>query len=591
MVNTMKANFSFLLSLFNNYRIDGYIIPSKDEFSNEYVPSHLKRLKFITGFTGSNGVAIISNGKRALWTDGRYLTQARKQLPKSFDILDMTDNNSAEWFKGLKGMTMGYDPMLHSENDLKKYEQYSYKYHFTLKGIEENLVDLISGNIKAKSICKPFNFDIKYAGISSKEKIEYICNDMHEDTDYLFLNDLSSICWLLNIRGGDVEYNPYVISFLLLSKKDREITLFTNPQNSESIVKDGITIKPLIEFKTYFKQLARSNKIFQFDPNKAPIWCLNQVSDDYLIRAEDPCLMPKALKNKTEIQGIKDAHLQDGIALCKFLYWFENSPGEAKTEISAAEKLLSLRKERELFQYESFPAISAYGANGAIIHYCPDNISNSNIGHESLYLIDSGGQYLNGTTDVTRTICLSDNPSSELKEKFTIVLKAHIALAMQKFSKNTTGSELDAITRSVMNNKGLDYPHGTGHGVGHFSGVHEGPACIGRKSDVKLQEKMLFSNEPGFYYEDKYGIRIENLMFVTCNNSDLLEFETITLAPMDVKLINFDLLDKYEISWLIKYHQKTYDKIAHYLNDSELRWMQEILVTIKNRSKYYADSI
>ena len=549
--------------------IDGYIIPSTDEFCNEYVPKHLKRLKMITGFTGSNGVAIIMKDEAVFYTDGRYLTQARLQLSQEFKILDMYEKSSCEWFADNKGQTIGYDPMLHSEHNIRYYQRLASKFGFTLKAIDENLIDKLTDLSTIEGNNQAFMFDVKYAGLSSQDKIGQICRDI--TGDYLFLNNLDAICWLLNIRGTDIDYTPYVLSYLLLAKKDKQVTLFTNPDNK---LGNNIAIKPFNELQSCVQELVKQRCTIQLDPKISPVWFCDNIPDEQLVRANDPCALPKACKNEVEIAGIREAHIQDGIALCKFLYWLENTD-ESKDELQAAEKLLQFRKERNLFQYPSFTSISAYAGNGAIIHYAPTPETNLSLGTDSLYLIDSGGQYFNGTTDVTRTICLSASPKQEYKKHFTLVLKAHIALARAKFKIGTTGGMLDIIARGPLWDQGLDYQHGTGHGVGHFSSVHEGPARISKSSDIPLQPNMVLSNEPGYYKEGEYGIRIENLVVVVESKyKGFLEFEALTLAPIDPKLIELSMLTCEEIEWLDSYNTKVLNEISPHLNSDEKVWLK-----------------
>ncbi len=547
-VHSMEQNIlSLLKSAITNAVLDGFIIPSNDEFQNEYVPMHLNRLLYATGFTGSNGVAIVTLKKSAFFTDGRYLLQASQQLGDEFTILDMGEKSSCDWFDlGLKkGSVLGYDPMLHTKENLAYYEKLGDKYGFVLKPTA-NIVDQIWSR-NEEQINAAFELDISYTGKQYLEKFQEVIAKMHSDATQLLLTNSDEVCWLLNIRGADIPYTPFLLGFALLNRNGT-LQLFTDSRKV-NFVQKNVEVLSLEKIESLLKNAER----VQVDNSKTPVKFL-QILGSKAISAKSPIEKLKACKNQVEIDGFRKAHILDGIALTKFIKWLESQ--DKITEIQAAEKLLEFRQESDLFVYPSFATISAYGANGSVIHYHPSKEHNTQIGKDTFYLLDSGGQYYCGTTDVTRTLHLG-NPTTEQKKLFTLVLKGHINLAKAKFSKGITGSHLDAIARAPLWQEGLDFAHGTGHGVGHFLSVHEGPQRIGKgfTNAVALEPGMIVSNEPGYYENGKFGIRIESLLLVKeSNHKNFLEFETLTMVPIQENLIDYSMLDKEQLQWLKNYH-------------------------------------
>jgi len=533
-----------LIKSFSKNKINAYLIPSTDEFLNEYTPSHLRRLEYVTGFSGSYGIALISNTQNYLITDGRYLLQAKQELPKDFKIVEGISKVDVQDMGKI-----GYDPMLFSNATIAALK----KQKLDLVPVEKNLVDSIWQDRPVIHNRPALLLDKKYSGMDSSNKITNVIKRLNKDADYLLLTNPDSICWLLNVRGHDVPFTPVLLSYLLLSRRGKVI-LFTDPRKVSHI--KGLETKDIGEIKKEFKSLIKSKHKIQFDPNRTPVW-FSENGRERVITENDPIALPKACKNDVEIKGIKEAHLQDGIAVKKFISWLTKNVSKNIDEIYASAKLLEVRNERNLFQYPSFETISAFGSNAAIVHYKPTAKTNKKITKNGLYLIDSGGQYLNGTTDVTRTICFG-KPTSEQKRNYTLVLKGHIAIATAKFPEGTTGSQLDSLARQFLWQYGLDYKHGTGHGVGHFLAVHEGPQNISKvASSVPLQENMILSNEPGFYKAGEYGIRIENLVRVIKSKSKgFLEFETLTLVPIATNLIDKKLLTIQEINWVSEYNNK-----------------------------------
>jgi Xaa-Pro aminopeptidase len=565
----MSKIVELLTSKFSRYKIDAYLIPSTDEFLNEYVPEHNRRLKYVTGFSGSAGTVIITKSKSCLLTDGRYTLQAKNQLPQNFEIVEKISNS-----KVVANLKIGYDPMTISKKNLHIFEATLGKTQSSLIPIEENLVDQIWKDRPKASSKQALLLNKKYAGRDAKDKINIISKNLEPSSDYLLLTNPDSICWLLNIRAHDIPYTPLLLSYLILERKSAKIWLFTDKKKVTHI--KGYTIKDTSEIRQAFKDLIKKKCNIQCDETRTPIWFF-QYGKDQIVNKPDPCALAKAVKNKTEIEGIIDAHLKDGVALTKFLYWLDHAIAKQKIcEISGSEKLLELRKEQKLFQYPSFESISAYGKNGAIIHYAPTLKTNQKIAKTNLYLIDSGGQYLNGTTDVTRTVILG-KATSEHKKYFTLVLKSHIALASQKFPHSSSGYQLDSIARQHLWNHGLDYPHGTGHGVGHFLSVHEGPQNVGRNgSFTNLEENMIISIEPGFYKANKFGIRIENLYCIKqSKNKNFLEFQYLTLVPIALNLVDMKVLSPSEKKWLKEYNSTVYKKLAKYLKDGEKKWLRK----------------
>ena len=550
----MEYNFNLKL---NNLRelikinhLDGFLIPSNDEFQSEYVSEYFNRLKFLTGFTGSNGIALITMKDAILFTDGRYIYQAEQELQKIFTVQDITNIYNNKFLNG----KVGYDPKLHLNSNLKKYK------NCTLVECD-NLVDQIWHNKPSKKDSNFFQYPLKYSGESSESKLYKLKEHLQSKDIYaLIITDPSNICWLLNIRGHDIEYNPILLSYAIFYK-DGKLDIFSN-------CKEHI---PLKDFSIYLKKLM-DNKI-QIDPNSASSWIINQLN--HKIIDDDPCTLAKAYKNNIEINMSKKIHIDDGIALCKLLYWIEkNYKKEQISEINIANKILELRSNSSNFLYPSFATIAGFGEHGAIIHYKATEETNKLILNDGLLLIDSGGQYFGGTTDITRTILIG-KAKNQQKLDFTLVLKGHIALAMAEFPINTRGVDLDILARQFLYKYGKDYAHGTGHGVGNCLNVHEGPQRISKMGMQILKEGMIISNEPGYYKNGEYGIRIENLILVKKLKNNYLGLETISLAPIDQKLIIKELLTAPEKKWINHYHKTVYSKISPHLNKQEQIWLKK----------------
>ncbi|MBA8667219.1 aminopeptidase P family protein [Holosporaceae bacterium 'Namur'] len=564
-----------LRALFPTYNIDGYIIPSSDEFNNEYLPKHLKRLKWLTGFTGSNGLCIITDKFKAFFTDGRYLIQAETELGDDYQIFNMTNEDYTKFFTLIEGSKLGFDPNLLTKSAYDHYCSLAKKLNIELILLTKNLIDEIWLDKPLPKKSNIIELGLEFVGLSREEKIKQVLENFSGCADYLLLISLDSICWLLNIRADDISYTPFLLSYLIMDKEGN-LELFLD-QNNQDFQLKNVKVRTFKELKPYYLKLVNSNKKIALDLTSCSYWFFANAKREQIMSVSDPCQMLKACKNKVEIKGFRDGHIEDGTALCKFLFWLEQNIDNGINEVSAAKKLLELRKERKYFQYPSFGSISAFKQNGAIIHYHPTPRTCLKLTRGGLYLIDSGGQYLNCTTDVTRITCFGE-ASQEQTTNFTLVLKGFITLSKAVFPVSATGLQLDALARYPLWQHGLNYPHGTGHGVGHFLSVHEKPNNISpaKHSYVALKPGMITSIEPGFYKQGEYGIRIENLALVKESEyPGFLEFESLTLAPIESKLINVNLLDEGEKTWLNHYHEKVYNNIAPHLNQEEKKWLKD----------------
>ena len=555
-----------LRNIFKRENIDGYLIPKNDEFFNEYLSSHNDRLSYISNFTGSYGFSLILKDKNYLFVDGRYTLQAFNQSGKFFKIVTFPDKMPYEILKNKK-LKIGFDPKLFTQKTL---DIFFIKSNCFFKPISKNLVDEIWKRKIEISQKKFYRLPNDSIGSVHKSKIYKITKLLKErGADFQFITASENSAWLLNVRGKDVEYTPIPLCFILISKNG-DIKFFCNPK------------KISLGFKTYFKGInfvdIRSlknilskiyNKNFILDNVTCSYYYQNIISkNNTILKEQDPIYYFKSMKNKKEIKNIEDAHIYDGVALTKYLFWVKRNFNKKKiTEISGSDKLLRFRKQNKKFKFLSFPTISGSGPNGAIIHYKAEKKSNRKLRKGDLYLIDSGGQYEFGTTDVTRTITLG-NQSKEIKNIFTRVLKGHIAVSNFKIKKNSTGAQIDTTARKYLKQIGLDYAHGTGHGVGYFLNVHEGPQAISKSNKVKLQEGMVLSNEPGYYKKNKFGIRIENLIYVKRKKNTKF-FENLTMAPIDKDLIEPRMLNKNEKKWLNQYHQKVLKNLKDFMSISE----------------------
>jgi len=560
----MRNHIKSLRSKFNKYGIDGYIIPKNDEFFTEY--SKLNRLEVISNFSGSAGLAIILKNKNYLFTDGRYTIQSKIECGKNFKIYGFEKLINCSLFKNL---TLGIDPKLFTNIQTKNY---FLKYN-KIKHIENNLIDEIKK--QKKNISIPFfSLDKNIVGESVNSKLNKITNYLKKNkSDYIFISAPENVAWALNIRGGDGPNSPIPNSRLIVSKS-KKILLISNKKKCKQLLKNKFIKKnEFLDTNDLVKKILKlKGKQFIIDNKSCSIFYENLIKSKFkIINREDPIYLLKAIKNKTEIKNMINAHIFDGVALTKFLYWMKKINKKKINEVEAAKKLERFRKINKNFLYPSFDTIAGSGKNGAIVHYRAKKENCKIINKKDIFLCDSGGQYKYGTTDVTRTICFS-NQNQNIKNIFTKVLKGHIAVAMTDINKDDTGKKIDKKARKFLNENNLDYAHGTGHGVGFFLNVHEGPQAITKINNVKIKEGMILSNEPGYYKTNKYGIRIENLIYVKKIKKNLL-FKNLTMAPIEKDLINFDLLTIKEKNYLFKYHLEVYSKISEYLNSNERKWL------------------
>ncbi len=549
--------------LFKKYNIDGYIVPKNDEFFNEYIYPSNDRLKYISNFSGSAGFAILLKVKNYLFVDGRYTTQANYQSGLKFKIITIPKKFPKDVLKFSKKIILGFDPRLHTERNLS----FLFKSKkIDLRPIYTNLVDKIWFN-KKNYLTKPFFLlPSKIVGLSYNQKIQKVKSILlKKKFDYLFVTAPENIAWLLNIRGHDTSFSPIPNGRLLISKSG-EVNFFTNPLKIKKIKK--IFNKRLIandekKIEDFLKII--KNKHILLDILSCSLFFKNLLARKNKVSEKvDPIHHLKAIKNNTEIKNIKKCHILDGVALTKFLFWVKKNFNKKKlTEISVQKKLENFRKMNKSYKSPSFDTISGSGPNSAIIHYKASMKTNRNLKKGELYLVDSGGQYYFGTTDVTRTISL-ENKSNYIKNIYTNVLKGHIAVSNFKIKKTTNGSHVDYVARKFLNKNGLDYPHGTGHGVGYFLNVHEGPQSFSRNNKINLKDGMVLSNEPGYYKQGAFGIRIENLIYVKSKR-----FRQLTWVPLDKDLINEKLLSKNEIKWINIYHGKVKKNLLKFMNFEE----------------------
>ena len=554
-----------LRNKFNQFDIDGYIIPKNDEFFSEYAA--INRLKIISNFSGSAGLAIVLRKNNYLFVDGRYTIQAQQQSGKQFKIIEI---HKFLPHKIIKNLTLGFDPSLLTRKQLNAYCGNS----LTLKQIDKNLIDQIYKEKISKT--KTFySLNNKVAGETFKSKINTIRNILKSNkADYLFISAPENVAWVLNIRGSDNPNSP-IPNCRLIIGKDKGLFLITQKEKASKIIKNKKLSKKQIISPEKFEDLIKKLKGNRFIIDSLSCSIINEniiKSKFQITNTDDPCYKLKSIKNSSEIKHMINAHIEDGVALTKFIYWIKNINKKKITEIDSQNKLEKFRKLNKNYLFSSFNTIAGTGPNAALPHYIASKKSNKTIKKSDIFLCDSGGQYKFGTTDVTRTICFSKQKNST-KDIFTKVLKGHIAVATTNLKKINTGKKVDARARQFLKKDGLDYAHGTGHGVGFFSNVHEGPQSITKINTVKLKKGMIVSNEPGYYKKGHFGIRIENLVYIKKINKKLL-FENLTLAPIEKDLINFKILNNKEKKYLNKYHKKVYMTLNPYLNKAEKTWLK-----------------
>ena len=560
-----------LKKTFIEEKIDGYLIPKNDEFFDEYLPLHNDRLNYISNFSGSYGFSLILKNNNYLFVDGRYTLQAVKQSGTFFKIVTFPNFTPSDILKKGKYL-IGYDPKLFTNKTLNIFSNKN----INLKPINDNLIDKIWKRKSRFNGKKFYTLPKNSAGENLKSKINKVIKNLKiTGADYQFISSSENNAWLFNIRGKDSKYSPIPHCYALVEKNSK-IKFFCDLKKISLSFKKKLKKVKFHDIKYTEKILSKINKkSFLVDKNSCSIFFEQIIKkNNKIISFNDPIYYLKAIKNIKEIRNIKLAHKYDGAALTKYLFWIKKNFYKKKiTEISASKKLLSFRQKNKKFKFSSFPTISGTGPNGAIIHYKASKKSNRVLKKGDVYLVDSGGQYEFGTTDVTRTISLK-NSDKRIKDIFTRVLKGHIAVSSFQLKDNTSGSEIDTQARKYLKKIGLNYSHGTGHGVGYFLNVHEGPQAISKNNKIRFQEGMVVSNEPGYYEKNKFGIRIENLIYVKKEKTKKF-FENLTLAPIDKELIDKHVLSKKEKNWLNSYHHKVYKNLKGSMNKIEIKELKK----------------
>lgn len=594
-MSTYEARLGALRAQLKKDQLDGFVVPICDEHMSEYVGDYAQRLGWLTGFGGSAGSAVVLSEEAAIFTDGRYTLQVREQVDgQNWQYVGVPQTSIADWLKehAPAGARIGYDPWVHTKGWVESASRALKAKGAELVAVKSNPIDAVWADQPAKSDAKLLVHEDRYAGQNSAEKRAAVAEWLTDNgVDSTVISALDSVAWLLNVRGSDVSNTPVALSFVL-AHADGTADLFVAPEKVDEAVRahlgNAVRLRTPEEFVPALK--AMNGKRIAVDPDRAVAAIFGALKDGgaTIVEARDPTILPKAIKNPVEQEGHRAAQARDGAALSRYLHWLaqEAHKGEL-TELSAAAQLRAFREATGMLKDLSFDTISAAGPNGASPHYKVDEKTNRRIDPNSIYLVDSGGQYLDGTTDVTRTIWVGPGePTAEMKDRYTRVLKGHIALALAVFPEGTRGAQLDTLARAALWQAGVDYAHGTGHGVGSFLAVHEGPQRIGKFSggqagtDEPLQAGMILSNEPGYYKQGEYGIRIENLILVEERAIEGAEgryfgFETLTFAPIDKALVDTSLLTRDELRWWDDYHAKVLEIVAPQLDGDALAWVTE----------------
>jgi Xaa-Pro aminopeptidase len=573
-------------------RLDGFVVPLTDEHMSEYVGSYAQRLAWLTGFEGSAGSAVVLPQEASIFVDGRYTLQVRSQVDgKNWSYQSVPETSAADWLKehAPQGGRIGYDPWLHSRDWVKKATQALAGRGAELVAVEQNPIDKVWADRPEASKSHLMVQPEKYTGRSSADKRQEIADWLvSQKADAAVLSALDSIAWAFNVRGQDVSRTPVALAFALVHSNGTA-DLFVNPEKIDAEVRqhlgNGVRLHDRQSFEGALGQLA--GKTVAVDPERAVAAIFEALdrAGAKIVPVRDPTILPKAIKNAVEIAGQKSAQHRDGAAIARFLRWVEEeAPKGNVDELKASDRLEALRREDPDLRDLSFDSISGAGPNGAIVHYRSSEKTNRKLEMNSIYLIDSGGQYLDGTTDITRTVVVGE-PTQEMRDRFTRVLQGHIAVATAIFPKGTRGTQLDSFARRPLWEAGLDYAHGTGHGVGSFLSVHEGPQRISPAGsaqaggDEPLRAGMILSNEPGYYRTGEYGIRIENLVLVVDKpveggEKETLGFETLTFAPIERRLVDVSMLSEAELKWLNDYHAEVLEKIGPRLEGEDKAWLE-----------------
>nr|WP_321439816.1 aminopeptidase P family protein [uncultured Hyphomonas sp.] len=584
-----RAHLPLLRKELGNMGLDGFYVPHDDEYQNEYLPDANERLAWVSGFTGSFGSAFVFTDKAVIFADGRYTIQAADQTdPDLWERQAIPEPGAFGWLakQKLAGKTVGYDPRLMSPNDVALLQAAAKKSGASLVAVDANPIDTAWTDRPLQPMAEVAPYHVKYAGVAHDEKRADIGKALEEDgVDAAVLTSPASLAWAFNIRGGDVMCTPLPLGRAIMHKDGTADLFLDEAKVSPKLRKhlgNTVTVRPLSEIDEGLGEL--SGKTVSLDPDLASAWFFDTVeaAGGTIVRQRDPVALPRACKNEAEIKGTTAAHIRDGVAVTRFLHWLDTEGQSGKvTEIEAAIRLENFRDEYDSLKDLSFPSISGAVEHGALPHYTVSEASNRTLERGSLYLIDSGGQYPDGTTDITRTVPIGE-PTADMIRHYTLVLKGHIALAAVRFPQGTTGTHLDVLARHALWQAGLDYQHGTGHGVGVYLGVHEGPHRISKVwNDVPLMPGMIVSNEPGYYREGQYGIRIENLQYITPaapiegGEIDMLGFENLTFAPLARDLIDVKLLTKDERKYVNDYHKQVWKSLNRKLPDDAKAWLKE----------------
>lgn len=592
-LNTSKDRVEALRTLLKKSDLDGFLIPHDDEFMNEYLPAAHERLAWLTGFTGSAGFAIVLQETAAIFVDGRYTVQVKSQVDADvFRIESVEETPPKTWLaaNAAPNATIGFDPWLHTSPSIKAIEAAGRQKDLRLLPITKNPIDSLWADRPSLGGDPLTLHPLSFTGEEATAKCDRLAAGLKsQGQDAAIISSPDHVAWLLNLRGNDINHTPVGMARALLYA-DGRCTLFAREQAvGESLAASlapNVDVRTLADFTSALEELGAAGNKVSVDKSSAPFALETVLSDagaDVTLE-QGVCTLPRAKKNPTEIDGARAAHLRDGVAVTRFLHWLdETAPEGGVDELKAAAALRGFREETGVLKDISFPTISATGAHAALPHYFPTSETNSTLRNGEIYLVDSGGQYLDGTTDITRTVIIG-TPTDEMRARFTLVLKGHIQLALARFPPKTTGRQLDAFARHALWQSGLNFSHGTGHGVGSYLGVHEGPQSISpaeRAGTVALQTGMILSNEPGYYKEGAYGIRIENLILVSPpthipeGDQPMHGFETLTLAPIDRRLINASSLTPDERGWMDRYHARVLAEIGPALEDqAALSWLR-----------------
>ena len=571
-------------------RLDGFIIPHGDEHQSEFIPAASERLAWLTGFSGSAGLAVVLAEKAAIFVDGRYTLQVRDQVDTAaFEPHHVIEQPPTDWITANlpSGAKLAIDPWLHSADAVERYQSAAHAAGGTLELVDSNPIDSIWKDRPARPLAPVIPHPMEFAGEAAEAKRQRLGEALAAAGQAAaVLCQPDSVAWLLNIRGGDTAHTPLPLSFAILYC-DGRTDLFCDSRkllaDTRQHLGNGVQVLPVEGLGTVLDKLGSASGKVLADRQNTPAWVLNRLADAGadICNGADPCVAPRAAKNAVELDGSRAAHRRDAVAIVRFLAWIdEHGPGGQVGEVAAADQLLAFRREVPGFRDQSFPTISGFGPNGAIVHYRATAATEHKLGPGSLYLVDSGGQYRDGTTDITRTVCIG-TPTAEMRRAFTRVLQGHIGLATARFPAGTTGTQLDALARAPLWADGLDFDHGTGHGVGSYLGVHEGPQRVAKTGAVAFVPGMIVSNEPGYYKTKAFGIRTENLLVVRDSPEPgdagrrFLEFETISLAPIDRRAIDAKMLTPAERDWLDAYHARVLAEIGPHLDEKTLAWLRQ----------------